>query len=59
MNVLREKMFNPHALGSTVYAGTDFFKRHAAAFEREGDLIAHIEREELLFGILEKRADMF
>ena len=58
VNVLREKMFNPHALGSTVYAGTDFFKRHAAAFEREGDLIAHIEREELLFGILEKRADM-
>ena len=59
VNVLREKMFNPHALGSTVYAGTDFFKRYAAAFEREGDLIAHIEREELLFGILEKRTDMF
>ena len=59
MDVLLEKMRDAEPSGGGEDAFLDHFGSDAPASEREGDFVAHIQGEELLFRILKERAHVF
>ena len=59
MNVLLEKVRDAEPVGGGENALFNGFGSNAAASQCKGDFVADVERKELFFGILEKRAHVF
>ena len=56
---MAEKWGDAERFGRTLDPCSDFFAGQPAALKSEGDFVADVQGEELLFGILKERPDVF